>query len=148
MSQPRHRDPLTKALASLPRQQTSAGFAGEVLTELETRSAAQADPASRLLWATAASLILASLLALVGYGYQRQLAAERAYKVQVEELKSRYQELLDEVATVRQEVVTPDTQLYLGGDERLDVILDLSQSPTYQESPQDRQDVRPAAFEQ
>lgn len=147
MSQPRHRDPLTQALARLSRQPTSANFTGEVLTELETRDWRHARPAPRLLWATAATLILASLLAL-GYGYQQQRAAEKAYKVQVEELRSRYQELLDGVATVRQEVATPDTRLYLGGDERLDLILDLGQTPTYQDSWQDRTDVRPATFKQ
>jgi hypothetical protein len=66
----------------------------------------------------------------------------------VEELRSRYQELLDEVATVRQEVATPETRLYLGGDERLDLILDLGQTPSYQDGRQDRKDVRPATFKQ
>jgi len=93
------------------------------------------------------SLALISLLGL-GYGYQRQQAAERAYRVQVEELRSRYQELLGEVAIVRQEVSTPDTRLYLGGDERVDLVLDLSQVPAYRDNRQDRQDIRPAALEQ
>lgn len=147
MTQPRDRDPLTQALARLPRQPTSANFTGEVLTELEARDWTHARSAPRLLWATAASLVLASLLAL-GYGYHQHRAAEKAYQVQVEELRSRYQELLDEVATVRQEVATPETRLYLGGDERLDLILDLGQTPSYQDGRQDRKDVRPATFKQ
>jgi len=138
---------LTEALANLPRQQPSQEFTDEVLEALDSRSPGRRSPAGRLLGVTATTLVLASLLAL-GLGYHRQQAAERAYRDQVEELRWRYQELLEEVATVRQEVATPDTRLYLGGDERLDLVLDLSQIPTYQDSRQDRQDVRPAAWEQ
>lgn len=147
MSQAQRHDRLTEALALLPRQQASSGFTDEVLEELAARSQAGGGSPSRLIWGTAATLILACLVAL-GYGYQRQRATEEAYQAQVQELKSRYLELLDEVSTVRQEVATPDTRLYLGGDERLDLVLDLSQNPTYQDGRQDRQDVRPASWEQ
>lgn len=147
MTHPQHNDSLDDALASLPRQRPSEGFTREILAELNRRSPTRAGSRGRLIWATVMSLVLASLLGL-GYGYQRQQAAKRAYRVQVEELRSRYQELLGEVAIVRQEVSTPDTRLYLGGDERVDLVLDLSQVPAYRDNRQDHQDVRPAALEQ
>jgi len=147
VSQPRQRDPLTAAFARLPRQRPSAGFTDELLAELNRRGPVQRRPTGRLVWATVMSLIVAAMLA-VGYGYQKQQAAKRAYRDQVEELRSRYEELLDEVASVRQEVATPETRLYLGGDESVDLVLDLSQTPTYQTNRQDLKDVRPAALEQ
>lgn len=147
MSQPRNRDSLTKALANLPRQRPSEGFTREVLAELGRRAPAPGGSPGRLIWTTVISLILVSLLAF-GYGYQRQQAAKRAYRAQVEELRSRYQELLEEVATVRREASTPKNRLYLGGDERLDLVLDLNQTSTFRQPPQDRRDVRPAALEQ
>ena len=147
MSHPRHQDALTDALANLPRQRPSDGFTREVLAELSRRAPAPADSSGRLIWMTVMSLILVSLLAL-GYGYQRQQAAKRDYRAQVEELRSRYQELLDEVATVRQEASTPENRLYLGGDERVDLVLDLDQTSSYRNYPQDRRNVQPAALEQ
>jgi len=147
VSHPRHQDPLTTAFTDLPRQRPSAGFTNEVLAELERRDRTPARPMGRWIWATVMSLIAVSALAL-GYGYHRQQAADRAYRAQVEELRSRYLVLLDEVATVREEVATPETRLYLGGNERVDLVLDLSPIPAYSGSRQDRQDVRPAAYEQ
>ena len=147
MSDSLQSDLLKEALASLPRQRPSGRFTLEVLAELNRRGPRRGNSPRRLIWAAVLSLTLVSLIGL-GRGYQRQQAAERAYRVQVEELRSRYQELLDEVATVRQEVSTPKSRVYLGGDERVDLVLDLSQAPTYRTHQQDRRDVRPAALEQ
>lgn len=148
MNQVRDRDSLTRALAALPRQKTSPGFTGEVLDQVETRRTLPLAATPRLLWVTAMSMILA-LIMVLGYGYLRQQATERAYRQQVEELRSRYRDLLDEVATVRVEVESPpDTHLYLGGDEQLDLILDLNQTPSYADDRRQGRDVRPAAFEQ
>lgn len=147
MTRPPRLDPLIEAFAELPRQRPSETFTDEVLTALTSRQPVETTATRPLIWATAATLILVAFLALT-FGYQRQQAQERAYRLQVEELKSRYQELLDEVATVRHEVEAPDTRLYLGGDEKVDLMLDWSRIPTYQENHQDRRDVRPAALEQ
>lgn len=147
MTQDTDRDPLTRALGDLPRQRTSSSFTGEVLNQLATRSRPSSRATPRLLWAAAISVILAFVLVL-GYGYQKQRVAERAYRQQVEELRSRYRDLLDEVATVRVQVESPpDTRLYLGGDEQLDLILDLSQPPAYADGRRQAVDARPAALE-
>jgi len=147
VTDPASRDPLTRAFADLPRQRSSAQFTQRVLAQLDRRDRRRATRSGRWIWATVTGLLLVSLVA-IGYEYQRQQAAKRAYRAQVEELRDRYQTLLDEVATVREEVTTPDTRLYLGGDERVDLVFDWSQSPTYQTGRSDTQDIRPAAYEQ
>ena len=117
-----------------------------MLAGLESRSARRNTTATRLLFSAAACLIVVSLLA-VGYGFQRQRAAAQAYQNQVEELRARYKDLLQEVATVRQEVSTPDTRLYLGGDESVDLVLDLSRGPLDPQFGADRRDIRNATWE-
>lgn len=140
-------DRLTQAFDEIPRLEASRGFTRDVLTALDRRDTHRSGRVRGWIWAVATTLILASLLT-VGYGYQRQQAAERAYREQVEELRSRYRQLRDEVATVRHEAESPDTRLYLGGDDQLDLVLDLNQHPAYLDSAPNRQDVRPASWEQ
>jgi type II secretory pathway pseudopilin PulG len=77
-------------------------------------------------WVVAAVVVGFVALA-VGTAYQRQQAAEKAYRQQVLELRHEYQRLLEEVATVRDAAAEPPARLYLGGDDQLDLILDLSQ---------------------
>ena len=147
MTERDQRDLLTEAFAELPRQRPSAGFTSQILAEIDRSDRRRRHHHSRWIWATAASLILVTLIA-IGYGYQRQQAAERAYRAQVEELKSRYLELLDEVASVREEAAFPDTRLYLGGDERVDLVLDWGGDPAPGERSGNLRDVRPATYEQ
>lgn len=147
MTHPPEHDPLLEALTKLPRQQTSASFTEDVLAAVDQRIENPSTHTHRLVWATALTLIVGALLT-VGIGYQRQRVREQAYRLQVEELRSRYQELLSEVATVRNEVESPDARVYLGGDETVDLVLDLRQSPTFQQGTRDHQDVRPANWEQ
>ena len=139
------RDLLSEAFADLPRQRPTADFTGKVLAELD-RSDRRGQPVQPWAWAAAATLLLICLIA-VGYGFQRQQAAERAYRAQVEELRGRYLELLDEVASVREEAATPATRLYLGGDERVDLVLDWANSPALGEMSDDPREVRPASYE-
>lgn len=139
---------LTEDLASLPRIGASEGFTERVLTELEGRDREIPGFPARLIWVGATALILA-VLAGSGFVYQRQRAADLAYQHQLNELRSRYEQLLDEVVAIRQEAATPDTRLYLGGDESLDLMLDLNQVSAYsQNGRQDVGEVRPASWEQ
>ena len=143
-----HRDPLTEDLSQLPRVQVSDGFADKVLTALDERASTSSPTVVRFAWAAAAGFVLALLIGL-GIIYQRQRAAEIAYRHQVEELRSRYEELLDEVVSIRREASGPDSRLYLGGDESLDLMLDLNQLNAYpQAGRQDSAEVRPASWEQ
>ena len=142
------REPLTSDLSQLPRKQASEGFTDRVLTALESRVQKDPKPLTRLAWAGAATLLLAVLLGL-GLAYQRQRAADLAYQHQVEALRSRYEQLLDEVVSIRQEAAAPDSRLYLGGDESLDLMLDLNQLSFYSQSGrQEAGEIRPASWEQ
>ena len=118
---------LERELSRLPRQTASEGFTRSVLDELDRRRR----PGSRIpdlsLWGavTAAAILM---LAGLGYAYQQKRAADRAYEREVEVLQSTYQELLQEVAAIRQEVEQPAPLLYLGGDESTDLVVDLNQA--------------------
>ena len=147
MSDPKRTDSLIDEFSRLPRTRASSRFAENVMTALGSRSATDLRPAGRVVWAGAVTLILAALLS-VGYGLHRQRVADVAYQRQVEELRLRYQELLDEVANVRQEAASPETRLYLGGDDALDLVLDLDQDPGYAGSADGVMDIRPANLEQ
>jgi len=140
--------PLTEDLSRLPRIRASEGFTARVLTAVESRDRGGSASHARLVWVGATALMLV-LLAGSGFMYQRQRAADLAYQHQLEELRSRYEQLLDEVVAIRQEAATPDTRLYLGGDESLDLMLDLNQLSTYsQNGRQEVGEVRPASWEQ
>lgn len=126
MSYPDSDDRLEEALASLPRARASEQFTAEVLSTIEDRPTGHRRPSTtfgRTVLATCAALIAG----IIGMAYQRQQAAEDRYREQVLELRHEYRRLLEEVAAVRNEATEPPTRLYLGGDERLDLILDLSQ---------------------
>ena len=145
----RHRDDqsLQDELSRLPQVQASADFTRRVLTALDDPTRDIPTPWNRRAWIGATAVVL---LALIGLGiiYQRQRAAEVAYQRQVDELRSRYEQLLEEVVSIRQEAAAPDTRLYLGGDESLDLMLDMSQpmvpSPA---GPGDAGQIRPASWE-
>ena len=135
---------LEEALSRLPRERSSPEFTARVLAALD-RPTVRPRPA-RAAWAAVVSVVLIAGLGL-GYGLQRQYAAERAYRQQVEELQHRYQQLLEEVTTVRQEVARPETRIYLGGDERLDLVLDLGQIEPTAALRRESSQVRPASLD-
>ena len=148
MSHRQPREPVTDDFSQLPRDQASEGFTDRVLASLENRVQESPKPMARLAWAGTATLVLAMLTGL-GLVYQRQRTADLAYQHQVEELRSRYEQLLDEVVSIRHEAAAPDTRLYLGGDESLDLMLDLNQLSVYsQNGRQETREVRPASWEQ
>lgn len=140
-------DTLLQELSQLPRAQASEGFTDRVLAALKDREGYTPRRLARLAWAGAVTLMLGLLVgALVVY--QRQQAAELAYQQQVEELRSRYEELLNEVVSIRQEASMPDNRLYLGGDDSLDLMLDLNRpEPNPLDSRRDTRDVRSANWE-
>jgi hypothetical protein len=145
-----HQDPedtLLEGLSQLPRTQASEGFTDRVLAAVEARQSNTPRRLARLAWAGAVTLMLGLLVgALVVH--QRQRAAELAYQQQVEALRSRYEELLNEVVSIRQEASTPDNRLYLGGDDSLDLMLDLNRlEPNPLDSSRDTRDVRSANWE-
>lgn len=147
---------LEEALASLPRETVSEQFTTAVLAAIEDRSTTPRSTSVSVGW-TAIAAFTVLIAGLVGLAYQRQQAAEERYREQVLELRLEYQHLLAEVANVRHEATEPPTHLYLGGDDRLDLILDLSQPelragpgenlPATRDSRQERRNLKPATYE-
>jgi len=149
-------DQMRKALSALPRKQASERFTTDVLAALEERSTGHRGPPVTTRWIAAGAVVGFFALA-VGMAYQRQQAAEEAYRQQVLELRHEYQRLLEEVGTVREAAAEPPARLYLGGDDQLDLILDLSQPeivawpggnlPATRDPRQKAPDIRPATYE-
>ena len=146
MTATQHRDRLDDALSRLPRATPSENFTARTLTALDGRTGTTRATARALAW-TGVVMLLMGTLVVLGYGLERQRAADRAYRQQVEELESRYQQLLEEVTSVRREVTTPETRIYLGGDESLDLVLDLGQVQPQADPGRDVRSIRPASLE-
>lgn len=149
-------DRMREALSALPRQQASERFTTDVLAALEDQSAGIRSSLGTAGWVAAAAIVGFFALTL-GLAFHRQQVAEEAYRQQVMELRHEYQRLLEEVATVREAAAEPPARLYLGGDDQLDLIVDLSQPetlvgpggslPTARDSTHKPSDVRPAIYE-
>ena len=140
-------DTLLSGLSRLPRTQASEDFTDRVLAAVEDREGNTPRRLARLAWAGAITL-MSGLAVGAMIVHQRQQAAELAYQQQVEELRSWYVELLNVVVSIRQEASTPDNHLYLGGDDSLDLVLDLNRlEPNQLDSRRDTRDVRSANWE-
>ncbi len=142
MNRPESDDPLERALAGLPRAVASKDFTGRVLRALDRRRASASSRRLTLRWAVAGVAAIL-LVAALGLAIHRQRAAERAYRQELETLRSEYRSLVEEVATVRREATVP-TRLHLGGDERVDLVLDLMGQPSIDEA---LGEVRPATLD-
>lgn len=132
MNRPGFQDPLERALAELPRAVASKDFTARVLRALDRRRAQASSRRLGLRWAVA-GVAAVVLVATLGLAIHRQRAAERAYRQELETLRSEYRSLAEEVATVRREATVP-TRLHLGGDERVDLVLDLMGQPSIEEA--------------
>jgi hypothetical protein len=119
-------DKLTQSLGSLPRESARPGFTAGVLRRLE---GPRRPPVRRLVrqpWlvATAALLLLA-----VAFGAREawHLRQRQVALAQLEQLESERQALEAELRSLRRRVAEARPEVYLGGDNRLDLILDLEQ---------------------
>ena len=131
---------LDRALAQLPPEQASEHFTERVLEGLEHRrpSMLGASP-PRLVGAMAA-------LAAMGLGLGLWLRSPspietKAREKSPQQLRLEYQNLQEEVAALRSMAAVPPPVLYLGGNSRIDLVLDLGQS----DSDVTSRDIRPAA---
>lgn len=136
-----HEDPLTRALRSLPRSRAASGFTGRVLTRLdEPRRPPAHGLVLRLALAGALVAALVSVPLALRQGEtetpprQARLeapqsgggAAPRGRRL--EALRAEYQQLSRELADLKRLAADPAAPvLYLGGDEEVDVYLDLGE---------------------
>jgi hypothetical protein len=130
---------LGQLLRELPREQARPGFTARVLARLE------APPSPRMTWRWQPRLAAAVAVAVAlmsGLVYNSRLEAERAAKV------ARAQQILHELRAehgrIKKELeALPDAPvLYLGGDEKTDLVIDMGQV----RSAQSAQDVQPATY--
>jgi hypothetical protein len=127
---------LGQLLRELPREQARQGFTARVLARLE------APPSSRMLrrWQPRLAAAVAVAVALTsGLVYNSRIEAERAAKV------ARAQQILHELRAehgrIKRELeALPDSPvLYLGGDEKTDLVIDMGQVRS-------AEDVQPATY--
>jgi hypothetical protein len=115
-------DPLREALRSLPRQRAGEGFTRRVLERIDSTPPARHGGAV-LRWAAAAGvagLLITGALSLPGpetnrRQHLRELEAERA----------RLASELDELKRLAGTDDSVDPVIYLGGDDRIDLVLDV-----------------------
>jgi hypothetical protein len=112
-------DPLHDALRALPRERASDGFGERLRARLD-------EPASRRLGVARPFALAAGLCAALAAGWLwREQALDRQRQSRLSELKREQRALAAELAAIRQAAdVSP--VLYLGGDDRTDVVVDLA----------------------
>lgn len=115
---------LTEILQSLPRERASGDFTARVRSRVEPRPVFGLDPAS---WPTAAAVAALVVLA-VGFGWRewRHSQARAAEVARLEMLLSEKQALEAELLTLRRLASEARPVVYLGGNEEVDLVLDLA----------------------
>ena len=115
-------DRISSALQTLPREEAGPGFTAAVLQRIE-------EPPRRTVprpWAMAA--VAAAVLLALGLGWREwrhQQEQERAV-AQLEVLLAEKQELEEELRSLRRLASQARPVVYLGGNERVDLVLDLA----------------------
>ena len=134
---PSDRD-LDRLLAELPRQSASPGFAGRVLDGLEESAPRRIRHRSLL---TAAAVLAAALA--VAVWLLPQTAPERSL-AETRALREEHRLLMEELESLKASIQESQTApvLYLGGNEHLDLVLDLG--PVWQGQP--AAGTRPAVY--
>ena len=120
-------DPLDRAFRELPREHASDGFTRKVVTGLESRRQVGHRARRQLRWALAAAsvslLVLVGALALEEHQRQRSL---RAFAQRAEKLRQEQRLLHEELAALRRVVDEHQPVVYLGGNDRVDLVYDLA----------------------
>lgn len=136
MSHEESPDTLRQALRALPRARPSGGFTERVLERADVRrrsflpsgGALRRPTAAVLGAATVAAALVAGALALAPPGPRTEPPAERERRARVETLEAERRLLaseLDEIRRLASSLREPAPVLYLGGDEEIDLVVDL-----------------------
>ena len=120
-------DSLNRALGDLPRERASGAFTQKVLANHERRRPTGWRGLTKLRWAlVAASAALVLLVGGLALKESRQERSERALVQRAEQLRTEYRLLQKELATVRRVMDEHSPRIYLGGNERVDLVFDLA----------------------
>ncbi len=156
------RDPLREALRSLPRERAGANFTPRLMARLaeERRLPALWSLRGRLSWRStwqtaAAAVVLAGLLAAGGVALSRLAggseaggaipAAPASRRARIERFEAERAHLAAELQELKRMADTEDPVIYLGGDDRVDLVLDVGRlARQYRDD--DGRRVEPAAY--
>jgi len=122
-------DTLREALRSLPRARAADGFTERVLTHAEAARQAHRPRLAATRWAVAAAVggfALAGALAVPTFRAERTQNRERQARIQAIEAERRQLAAeLEEIRRLAETAQGASPVLYLGGDEDVDLVLDL-----------------------
>ncbi len=105
-------------LRGLPRARASSDFTSRVLARVE-------QPGRRPVWIAAAAAAAAVLLVVGAAWRVEQTRRHDARRAEVAALRSEADQLADELKQLRAQEQASSPVLYLGGDDQVDVVLDL-----------------------
>ena len=118
------RDALREALRGLPAATPSTAFTTRVLARLDRPPRPRRRPIPA--WVTAAATMAVLVASLWGVAVGRQAWQQQRRR---EALRAESAALARELAALHEEVAEPAPVLYLGGNEQVDVVLDVSALP-------------------
>jgi hypothetical protein len=114
---------LRDALRALPAEPADPAFTARVLARLASATPAPPRRGRTRRWATAAVVVVA--LAGLGWGLtEHTLRRQRSAMLRAETAA-----LARELAALREEAAAPPPMIYLGGNEEVDLVLDLAALP-------------------
>ncbi|HXT21544.1 MAG TPA: hypothetical protein VN811_01650 [Thermoanaerobaculia bacterium] len=118
------RDALREALRSLPAAAPGLAFTTRVLARLDRPARPRRRPIPA--WVTAAATMAVLVAGLWGVAAGRQAWQEQRRRAA---MRAESAALARELAALHEELAEPAPVLYLGGNEQVDVVLDLSALP-------------------
>ena len=118
------RDALRETLRGLPAATPSPAFTARVLARLDRPPRPRRRPIPA--WVTAAATMAVLVAGLWGVAVGRQAWQEQRRR---EALRAESAALARELAALHKELAEPAPVLYLGGNEQVDVVLDVSALP-------------------
>ena len=144
-------EPLDRLLGELPRETAGPYFTARVLARLdEPRPTERRRPFGFPAIPIAAALGLAALLAVTAFGPHAgsgdgrgELASRDEARRLLAEIRAEHERLATDLAALREERSAGERVVYLGGDEKIDLMVDLAR---VRDLPAGA--VRPAAFRQ
>lgn len=116
---------LGQLLRELPRESARDGFTSRVMARLDARPEPWAWRQPRVVFAAAA---LAATVASAGF---LQIRADRRAELRAAEARKLLQELRSEHESLKQELreLSGPPVVYVGGDEKVDLVVDFSGAP-------------------
>lgn len=119
-----NQDPLLRELKALPSVSSSPGFTERVLGRLDEPERSVSAVSSRLVWTGAAAVV--ALLAAITLLPDGRSAREASEGVTASEFRRQHALLSEELDRLRSRTDEMAPVLYLGSDDEVDYVLDLS----------------------